>query len=59
MLTRICNVAPGIAVPGLGIPIPEKPDRTPNYDYKEPVSSLVREGNRAVPVQPMYTDVEE
>lgn len=59
MVTRICNGAPGVAVPGLGIPIPEKPNSTPNYDYKEPVSSLVREGNRAVPVQPMYTDVEE
>lgn len=58
MLRTICSVAPS-ATPGRGIPIPEKPSSTPSYDYKEPVSSLVREGNRAVPVQPMYTDAEE
>lgn len=30
-----------------------------NVRYSKPLSSLVREGNKAVPVQPMYLDVEK
>lgn len=47
---------------GLGIPTPERPDQDygPHYHYQsdEPIS-VIREGNRAVPIQPMYADAFE
>lgn len=59
-MAKMTHIVPiGVVAPGQGIPIPEQPRNAPSYNYTEPTSSLVREGNRAVPVQPMYIDLEE
>jgi len=58
-MSRIAHVAPSILIPGRGVSTPRKPvDFQVNHSKKSAgaISSLVREGNRAIPVQPMYED---
>ena len=56
-MSRIARIAPGVFVPGRGVSTPRKPnDFQVNHSKKSARerSSLVREGNRAIPVQPIY-----
>lgn len=59
-MSRIARVVRGTFVPGRGVSTPRKPsDFQVNRNQKSARerSSLVREGNRAIPVQPIYENV--
>lgn len=60
-MSRMAHTVPGLLSPGQGVAAPGKRKTTSRYRKKpaRKVSSLVREGNLAIPVQPMYKDVKD
>lgn len=60
-MSRMAHTVPGLLGPGQGVTAPGKRKASSRHRKKpaSKVSSLVREGNWAVPVQPMYKDVKE